>query len=60
MSAEQKKPEQQIPEKYRRVENAGAYRGVIPGKHEKRDPANRKRHVPQNQIAEGTDFDVFD
>lgn len=55
-----KKPIDGIPDKYKPVTNAGEYRGVIPGQLYTRDPKNRHRHVTRNQIAEGTDFDVFE
>jgi hypothetical protein len=57
MSDKTKKPVEQIPAKYKLVENGGTYRGVDPENPLgfTRDPANGKRHGPKPHIAEGTE-----
>jgi hypothetical protein len=55
-----KKPPEEPPAKYKPVEG-GTYRGYDPNDpFRTRDPANRKRHQPRNQVAEGTDDNPLD
>ena len=60
MSDEKKKDEP--PAKYRPIENGGTYRGVDPENPIgfTRDPANRKKHKPRNQVTDGVDTDPFE
>ncbi len=62
MSHETKKTVEQIPAKYKPVENGGTYRGVDPADPLgfTRDPANRKRPAPRNKIVRDVDFDPFE
>jgi hypothetical protein len=59
MSDQINKPTDDIPAKYKPVNTGEPYRGVIPGKHETRDPANRRRHGANEQRYD-TEWNVFD
>lgn len=61
MSDKQEKQTGEISDKYKPIYSGGTCRGVDPENPcRTRDPANKKRHNPQNQVAEGADFDVFE
>ena len=57
MSDEPKPTEPKKPGPYDKVNSEEAYRGYDPSKPQRfRDPKNRRRHGPQNTIADGVTF----
>lgn len=61
MSEDDPKPEddkqEPVPEKYRQTHPEEAHRGQVPGEPYRARKENRKRVLPTNKIAPGTDFD---
>jgi hypothetical protein len=60
--SDEKKPTDQTPAKFKKVDTGAPYRGVPVDSPigTTRDPANRKKHGPRKRTARDTDFDVLE